>query len=325
MGMQEFVVRRIAHLIITFWAFITILFLMFRALPGDPTSMYVQEGISEEERQQIIEDLGLDAPLHEQYFDYIAQLLTGSFGYSFMYREPVINIIVPKFWNTIILMGTAIILAYVLGVLIGSLLGWWRGTKREKVGLIAALAARSSPEFWVGILLLSIFVFRLGWLPSGGMYPSGMTFDTFWGRYFNRHFVWHMVLPVLTGVIYYMAAPTLLMRSTMLDVLNEDYIEIKKAEGIPEYAIVYKHAARNSILPVITVLALVSGIAIGGSLVIETVFNWPGMGREMVRSIEFNDYPLAQAAFFLMGAFVIIMNFIADITYAYLDPRIKYE
>jgi peptide/nickel transport system permease protein len=325
MGLQEFVVRRIAQLIFTFWVFVTILFVLFRAAPGDPTSMFVGQGMSAEAREETIQRLGLNEPLHVQYFDYMGQLLTGNFGTSFRYNEPVWDILVVKFWNTIILMGSALVLAYVLGVTFGALLGWYRGTSFERGGIIVALMARSSPEFWTGIIVLSIFSFWLGVFPSGRMRSIGVETTSFAGRYLAWDFVYHMVLPMLAGAIYYMATPMLLMRNTMLDVLKADFIEIKKAEGLPESQVLFRHAARNSVLPLVTVMALVSGTAIGGSLVIETVFNWPGMGREMVQSINYNDYPVAMGSFFLMGSVVIVMNFVADLAYGFLDPRVQYD
>lgn len=325
MGLQEYVVRRIGQLVVTFWVFITILFILFRAAPGDPTSMYVAQGMSAEARQQTIERLGLNEPLYVQYFEYIGQLLTGDFGTSFRYNEPVWDIIVVKFWNTVILMGSALLLAYVIGVTIGALLGWYRGTTFERGGIIVALMARSSPEFWTGIILLWVFVFWLGLFPSGGMREIGVETGSFASRYIAWDFVYHMILPMLAGAIYYMATPMLLMRNTMLDVLKADFIEIKKAEGLPERQILFRHAARNSVLPIVTVMALVSGTAIGGSLIIETVFNWPGMGREMVQSIHYNDYPIAMGTFFLMGSIVILMNFLADLAYGFLDPRVQYD
>ena len=325
MGLQQFVARRVAQLVVTYWVFVTILFILFRAAPGDPTSMFVSQGMSAEARQQTIKRLGLDEPLYVQYLEYISQLLTGEFGISFRYNEPVWDILVIKFWNTILLMGAALVLAYVIGITVGSLLGWYRGTYFERGGIIVALMARSSPEFWTGIIVLAVFSFWLGIFPSGGMRTVGTQTGSFLGRYLAWDFIYHMILPMIAGAIYYMATPMLLMRNTMLDVLKSDFIEIKKAEGLSENRILFRHAARNSVLPVVTVIALVSGTAIGGSLVIETVFNWPGMGREMVQSINYNDYPVAMGTFFSMGSVVIMMNFFADIAYGILDRRVKYD
>ncbi|MCU4751425.1 ABC transporter permease [Halobacteria archaeon AArc-curdl1] len=324
--MRKFIIRRIAYLLLTYWAFITVLFVIFRMTPGDPTTMYVVEGMTEAERQATLERYGLTDPLHIQYLNYVGDLLRGDLGFSYRYNTSVASILIIKFWNTIFLMATSLLIAYSIGILFGAYLGWVRGTAKEKGGLLLALIFRSSPEFWIGIVLLSVFVFRLGWFPWGGIRAIGAEAPVgFTSRYFNREFAYHLFLPALTGAIYYMAQPILLMRSSMISVLNSDFIEIKKAEGLSPTRIVYKHAARNSMLPMATVIALVAGMSIGGSLVIETVFSWPGMGREMVESVHHNDYPMAMGAFFLMGTVVIFMNFLADIAYVYLDPRVRYD
>lgn len=325
MGMKEYVIRRIGQLAVTYWAFLTILFLLFRVAPGDPTTMFVAQGLSGDAREQVIENLGLNAPLHVQYIEYMSRVLHGNFGTSFRYQEPVWDVLIVKFWNTIFLMAGAIILAYLIGILGGALLAWWRGSRFETAGILVTLVARSSPTFWTGIVLIIMFVSWLGWFPAGGIRTIGTQVDGFWDKYLAVDFLYHVFLPMLTGAIYYMATPTLLMRNTMLEILNADFIKVKKAEGLSQFTILYKHAVRNSLLPIVTIAALVAGKAIGGQLLIEVVFNWPGMGRAMVEAVSYNDYPLAMAAFFFMGSVVILLNFAADLLYAYLDPRVSYE
>lgn len=325
MGLRGYVIRRIGQLAITYFVFLTLLFVIFRMMPGDPTAMFILEGIPEDARQQRIEELGFNDPLYIQYFDYLIQLLSGDFGDSIIYRRPTIEIIWDKVLNTLFLMGSALLIAYTIGILGGAIMGWWRGSRFEKGGIIAVLVARSSPEFWIGIILLTIFSYQLGLLPSAGMRTVGSaTTGGIW-YYLNTDFVRHLLLPMLTGAIYFTATPALLMRNTMLDVLDADFIEIKKAEGLPERRILYHHAARNSVLPVVTVVAIVTGAAMGGSVIIETVFNWDGMGRAIVQSVTRRDYPLMMAMFFIMGSLVIFMNFVADIAYVYLDPRVEYD
>ena len=326
MGLREYVVRRLLQLVLTLWAFVTVLFVLFRMVPGDPTTQFVMQYPTPEEREARIEELGLNEPLYVQYYEYLSQLLRGEFGDSAHYREPVGEIIFPFFLNTIVLMFTALLIAYTIGVLFGAAMGWYRGSRFERGGIVAVLVARSSPEFWIGIILVWVFVFQLGLLPRSGIgsYGGELTLN-FVDRYVNVDFLRHLILPALTGAIFYMATPALLMRNTMLEVLKADFIEIKKAEGLPERTVLYKHAARNSILPLVTVVAIATGAAMGGSVIIETVFNWPGIGREMVASVQRNDYPMAMATFFLMGTAVIVMNFVADMAYLYLDPRVKYE
>jgi len=324
-NLQKYVARRIGQLVVTYFAFLTLLFIIFRLAPGDPTSMYLLEGMTPEAREELLTELGLNRPMHEQYLEFLRQTITLDLGQSYRYSAPVADIVITKFWNTIFLMGPTFLIAYTIGVAVGAFMGWVRGTAKERAGVVLTLVARSSPEFWIGILMLGVFAFSLNWFPTSGMRSPGFIAESFWDRYLAVDFLRHLVLPMLTGVIFYMATPALLMRSSMIQVLDEDFIEIKKAEGLPEYVIMYKHAARNSILPITTVVALVIGLSLGGSLVIETVFSWPGMGREMVQSVQFNDYAVAQAIFFLMGSVVIFMNFVADLGYVYLDPRVKYE
>ena len=326
MGLREYVIRRLLQLVVTLWAFVTLLFVLFRMVPGDPTTRFVMDYPTAAEREARIEELGLNEPLYVQYFEYIGQLLRGEFGDSTHYREPVGELIFPFFLNTIVLMFTALVLAYTFGILFGAAMGWLRGSRFERAGIVGVLMARSSPEFWVGVILVWIFVFTLGWLPRSGIggYGGELTMNVI-DRYVNFDFLRHLILPALTGAIVYLATPSLLMRNTMLEVLKADFIEIKKAEGLPERTVLYKHAARNSVLPLVTVAAIATGAAMGGSVIIETVFNWPGIGREMVASVTRNDYPVAMATFFLMGTAVIIMNFVADMAYLYLDPRVKYE
>jgi peptide/nickel transport system permease protein len=325
MALREYALKRIMHMAMVFWAFFTILFILFRAVPGDPTSLYVRQGLTGEERQEMIARLGLNKPLHEQYIDYIFQLLTGSFGESFTYNDPVIEVLIPRFLNTAILMGSGLIIAYIFAITFGALLAWWRDSTFEHLGIVIALVARSSPQFWIGIVLILVFSFHFDLLPTGGLRTPGQDVSSFVAMYLNMDFVRHAVLPVLTVAIYYMAAPALLMRTSMLKVLNSGFIEIKKAEGLSPFVVIYKHAVRNSLLPVVTLAAVVFSTVFGGAVVIETVFSWPGMGREMVTAVRQNDYPLAMAAFFIMGCIVITMNFVADLMYAYLDPRVSYE
>ncbi len=322
MGLREYVVRRLIHMVFTWLAFITVLFFLFRIVPGDPTTILLTQGMTGEQRERLIEQYGIHEPLHVQYINYMTDILTLDFGVSYMRGQPVLDLLSVYFLNTVFLMGTAFILAYTIGTIFGALLGWYRGTDFERFGIVATLIARSSPEFWTAILLTMVFIFGLGWFPWGGMGVAGQEGIT---RYFSFTFLHHLVLPATAAAIFYVADPTLLMRNTMIEVLDEDFIEIKKAEGLSTRRILFHHAARNSVLPVVTIASIVVGLAIGGSIIIEVVFNWPGMGREMVRSVQANDYPMAQGIFILMGTVIIVMNFVADLAYVYLDPRVKYD
>lgn len=327
MGIRRYIASRILQTIFTLWAFLTILFIMFRIVPGNPATMYVVSGMSEEQRQAMLERLGLNEPLHVQYLDYVTDLLTFDLGQSYTFNMAVEALLWQRFINTFVLMAPALVTAFGLAIFIGSLLGWYRGSRFEKVGIIGSLVTRSTPSFFLGLLLLIIFTFQLGWTPSGGMLTAGSVAGDQPGfvKFLSVDFLRHAILPYLTATIVWFATPVLLMRNSMLEMITSNFIEIKKAEGFPEYVLIYKHAVRNSILPLVTEAAVTVGFAFGGSVVIETVFNWPGMGSTMVTALFDRDYPVAQGAFFIMGTVVIIMNFVADLLYMVLDPRVGYE
>jgi peptide/nickel transport system permease protein len=294
-------------------------------MPGNPASQYIEQGLSGAARKEELARLGLDQPLHVQYVDYISGLLTGDFGMSYMTRKSVTEIVWVKFWNTILLMGISLVLAFTIAILLGALLAWYRGSDFEKAGIIVTLLGRSAPPFVTGIVLIVIFALHWDFLPAGGMRPTTATVDGFFDRYFSKDVFVHAILPIIATMFTYFSLPTLVMRNTMLEILNDEFIEIKKAEGLNPFVVLYKHAVRNSLLPIVTVGAILVGRAVGGQILIEVVFSWPGMGLAMVEAVRAYDYPLAQATFFLMGAVIIIMNFVADILYGYLDPRVTYD
>ena len=323
--MRAYVVRRLIQMVITLFALTTILFFMFRILPGDPTTMYLDAALPPESQRAVLEQFGLDKPLGQQFLLYLTNIITGKFGTSFYYHAPVAELIPPRLLSTVLLMGTSIFLAFVFGVTSGTILAWKRGTKFEVGSLVATLALRSAPQYWTGLMALIIFSYELKWFPIGGMHTPGQQFASDFAKYFNLDFIHHLILPTIVLASYYMASPMLIMRNSMLEVLGDDFIEMARAKGLKEWTVVFKHAMRNALLPVVTVLTLMVGFAIGGQVLIETVFRWPGMGREMVLAIQRHDYPMAQASFFMLGVLVISLNFITDLLYGYLDPRVTYK
>jgi peptide/nickel transport system permease protein len=325
MGKKEFIIRRLVMMGICFWIIMTILFILFRMLPGDPTITLVDPTASAEERKIVLTHHGLDKPLITQYFTYMKNLLRGNFGRSFFYRKPVIDVIGDKFWNTIILMFVAFIIAYGGGFLGGMILAWKRGTALETIGILTSLAFRSAPVFWTGMLAIVFLSHKLGWFPFSGMRSIGYAADTLFQKFWSLDFLWHLFLPAMVSSLYFMGLPLLLLRNSMLEVIHEDYIEIARAKDLSEFIVMIKHGARNAILPIVTDAALFIGWAIGGQVLVEYVFSWPGLGREIVMATLRHDYPLAQAAFFIIASMVTFMNFVADIVYGYLDPRIVYK
>lgn len=325
MGKRRYIVSRLIQIIIVFLLMITVVFLMFRLLPGDPTAVYINTTeLSLEVQKALTKQFGLDKSLFEQYLHFIKNLFQGNLGISFHYGVPVVEIIAERFWNTIILMGVGIGIAYIMGIIIGALSAWKRGSKFEMVIILITLSARSAPQFLIGILLIMFFSMTLGFFPLGGIREVGVEIERLYQKYLSIDFLYHLILPALTIGIYFMGTPFVIMRSSMLEVLNEDYIEIAQAKGLKPGQVIFKHAMRNSLLPVISMLTVMVSFIIGGQVMVETVFRWPGIGKEIVTAVNYRDYPVAQGIFMMMGVVILFMNLIIDILYTYLDPRVKY-
>lgn len=323
--MLKYIGKRIIQMIVSLLIVATLIFLMFRLMPGDPTAALIDPSIPQEAREQMKEQYGLNDGLFTQYTVYMKNLITLDFGQSFYYKRGVIEVLGDKLAATLLLMFSAMIIAYGIGIIGGAWMAWRRGTVGESVLTVIALVFRSAPTFWVGIMAVYVFSVLLGWLPHSGIRTSGYSADNLFEVFWSWDFVRHLILPTLVASIYFLATPLLMMRNTMLEVMGEDYIEMAKAKGIRERTILFRHAARNALLPVVTAGALFIGSAIGGQVLIEYVFSWPGLGQEIVLAAQRLDYPLAQGAFVIMAALIMIMNLVADIVYAYLDPRISYK
>jgi len=300
----------------------TVLFLMFRLMPGDPTVAYISPTFTGEQADALRKSFGLDKPLSEQYVIYMGNLLRGNLGESFFYKKSVAQLMGELLPNTIMLTLTSLLLAYAFGIVAGIALASRRGTRFETGGILYTLVSRSAPEFWVGMILLTVFAFKLNWFPASGATSPGVIYPNYWAQVTSVDFWRHLFLPAVTMAFYLQGLPLLLMRSNMLDVLEEDFVTMARMKGISERAVVMRHAARNALLPVVTALALGIGYAIGGNVVVETIFSWPGLGRMLVRSVSAADYPVAQGAFFVLAALMIFMNLFADIMYYVLDPRV---
>jgi peptide/nickel transport system permease protein len=314
---------RLLQLVFVLWAVVTILFLMFRLMPGNPMAAYIDPNFTAEQQAILMATFGLDRPLWEQYFIYLGNLLQGELGTSFFYRQPVAERVLALLPNTLVLTFTSLIIAYAFGMLAGAYLAWRRGSRVEQAAIPIVLTTRAMPEFWLGMVFLAIFSFWLGWFPAGGTRPPGAEYSGYWDLYTSRDFLLHLTLPALTLAIYSQGLPLLLMRSNMLDVMKEDFVTMARIKGLSSWTVVVRHAARNALLPVMTSFAIAVGYQIQGNVVIETVFSWPGLGRELVRAVSLGDYPLAQGAFLLIALVVILMNLLADLLYALLDPRVS--
>ena len=325
MRLWRYILLRSLQTVVTLFAVATLMWVMFRLIPGDPTTVFLGSGeLPPAALEALRKSWGLDAPLYRQYLDYVANLLTGNLGLSFYFRRPVFDVIAPMLLNTLLLMGTAMAIATAIGVFAGAYLGWRRGDRIEQIVGLVVLVPRSLPIFWIGVMLLMIFSYGLGWFPIGGLRTPAFIPENAWEELPGFDVGRHMVLPVLTAVIYFVSDPLMIMRTSMLEVVEEDFITFARARGLPDRA-VRRMARFVAIKPVLTYLAIMVGFAFGGQVLLEVVFSWPGMGSLMVSSVAQRDYPVAQAAFFLMAVITILLNLLIDVLYVFLDPRIRYE
>ena len=321
---MKLILERFAHNALALLAVTTILFFMFRLMPGTPLAAFINENLNADQQQAMLAQFGLDRPLWQQYFIYLGNLLSGQMGLSFFQRRPVTDILLEVLPNSIILTLTSLIIAYIFGVLAGAWLAWRRGSWLERLAVPVVLATRAAPEFWIGMVLLAFLSFNLGWFPSGGASSPGLAYTSNWQRIFSLDYVQHLALPVITLALYLQGLPLLLMRSNMLEVMHEEFVTMARMKGLSEWRIVIGHAARNALLPVVTAFALGVGLSMGGNVVIETVFSWPGIGRMLVQAVSVHDYPLAQGAFLMIAMVLALMNFVADLLYMFLDPRVSH-
>jgi len=317
------VIGRLVQSVVTLAVVASLVWLMFRIIPGDPTTVYLGTGqLSADAAAAQRQQWGLDAPLWQQFLRYIQNIASGDFGISFLHRRPVSELLLPALGNTALLLAPALLLATVIGVALGTRLGWMRGRRSEMIWSLLVLLPRALPAFWIGMIVLVFFAYGKSWFPIGGMRTPGFYPTTWWEQLPGFDVAWHLALPMLAAFIYYLADPLLMMRSSMLDVRHEDFVAYARARGLPEGAI-RRLAARNALLPVVNYIGIMIGFAFGGQVLLEVVFSWPGMGRLMVSAVTDRDYPMAQAAFLLMAAIVIAVNVLVDLIAAVIDPRLR--
>lgn len=325
MGLRRFVIRRLVEIAVIFFVIMTTLFFLFRLAPGDPVSRMVDPSMTPEDARLLMASLGLDQPLWSQYLYYLKNVVTGNMGVSFHYGEPVTHILMNRLPNTILLFTTAIVLSALLGVYLGKIAAWKRGERSDTLMTIGALFCHTLFLPWLGLLMIWLFAYHVGWFPVTGMISPAVWIDPEAGFVARAlDVLHHMALPLTTLVLIHFGSYLLVMRSSMLDTLKEDYIVTARAKGLDDKVIRDHHAAPNAALPVVTSVGLSLAFSINGGALTETVFTWPGIGRELVFSVSHSDYPLAQAAFLLIAIVVLMANLVVDILYAYLDPRIRY-
>ena len=319
----SYILRRLGYVTLNLLVIVTIAFFLFRLVPGNPADIMVGPLASDELKQTIIERYGFDDPLPLQYVKYMRSLVTSDLGSSLLTNRPVREVVFRSFSNTLVLVVGIFVVSFTLGGLIGAFLGWKRGTWIERVGGALELLIRGAPTFFVGVILILIFSNNLGWLPSTGMRSGGFEETNLFRIYTSSDFLKHLILPVVTGSLYAHVVPALIMRNTMIHLKHADFLDLARAKGLSERAVMFRHGVRNALMPLIAEGSQFLGWAVGGLVAIEFVFSWPGLGREIVNALDVRDYPVAQGAFLFIAILVVVAYFLSDILAGLLDPRVR--
>ncbi len=314
----DYVIKRTAFAVVTVFVAITLNFALFRLAPGSAvTDLSRVPHATPQLRQALTRQFGLDKSKGEQYVVYLEQLAHGNLGISFANEQPVSTNLRVALTNTLPMVFLGTLFAIVIGTLTGVIAAWRRGTPTEGVTVTSALGFYSMPTHWLGLMLIIIFA---GTLPTGGMTNEFLINPPFWTHV--KDLASHIVLPSLTLGLVLFGEYTLIVRSAMLETLGEDYVLTARAKGLKPWAIVRRHALRNAMLPIATLVALSLGYIVAGAILVETVFSWPGIGRAVYDAVLQRDYPMLQGAFLLLTISVVFFNLIADLLYFKLDPRI---
>lgn len=296
-------------------------------MPGDPTAVFANSARlkTAEQVAAVQEMFGLNESMEVRFVKYVRNMLTGNFGFSYYNGRAVIADLSMRFMNTMLLVGVSTILAIIIGILLGVLVAAKRGKAFDSISVSSALLFYSLPSFWMGMVFLLIFHNWLRWFPIGGIVPAEWAYNPpsnilveIQGR------ISHLFLPVMTLVLFQYGGYLLLTRTCMLETLTEDYVTTARAKGVKERTVLFKHALKNASLPLITNIAISFGFMMSGAIITEQVFTYPGLGLWLWNAIAFADYPVLQAMFFVIALCVIFANFIADLLYGVIDPRIKY-
>ncbi len=327
MGLRTYIAKRIIYSIVLVFFVITVNFVIFMLMPGNPAmrladSMRIR---NPEVVAAVSEAFGLNQPIHIKFVKYVRNMLTGDFGTSYYTNKPVSEEITMRLQNTLILVIPPEIIAIIVGISLGVIAAHKRGQLFDSAAVVTSLVAYSLPVFWIAMVLIMVFSFHLNWLPSAYSQPD------YWFMYPPSNIIvdWttrlkHLVLPWVTLFLLSNGSYLLLTRATVLECITEDYVVTARAKGLKERTVLFKHTLKNAALPIITDVAIVFGFMLGGAIITEQVFIYPGMGWWIWRSIEELDYPALQAIFFIIALCVIAANFLADILYGVIDPRVKY-
>lgn len=318
--MSRYMIRRLLRGALTMLVSVTLTFVILRLMPGDPAEVLVDPRMTAEVRAQLLSDFGLDKPLWQQYVIYMANLLRGNMGISFKTLLPVTQVISTRIWWTILLMGISFLVTLIVGIPLGVIAAVRRDSAADRV--ITGISIFGNAVFvpWLAISLLYVFGYLIPVFPIGGAVEIGVTG---WERV--KSIAFHLVLPVSSLLIINLARYVLFLRTCMVEVMHEDYIRTARAKGVNSRAIIYKHALRNAFLPTLTMMGLQLGYMVGGAVLTETVYAYPGVGRLIYESVKHHDYPVLQGTFIVLALAVIVANILTDLLYSLLDPRVRFD
>jgi len=322
MGIGKVVLKRGVYAIILIFIMTIINFFLFRVMPGDPVAMISSPSITAEMRKILLIKFGLDKPLHVQFVKYIQQLLQGNLGLSFNYQRPVLDLVLERIPNTVLLLLSSYIITVFLSISLGLIASWKRGGKLDISFIVFGLWMHSMPIFWLGGLLLLYFSVQLDLFPVIGISTPWLVHENSFSYIVDvAH---HLFLPMMTLGIGNIGGMFLITRNSLLDVFSEDYVTTAKSLGLTNRTILLHNVLRNAMLPLTTVILMRLGFIIGGAVTTETVFTWPGVGLLIYRAVMQEDYPVLQGAFLIITISAILANYLAEIIYGYLDPRVRY-
>ncbi len=316
--MRRYVVRRLLLLVPVLLGVSVIIFMVLHLAPGDPAEIMLGSQATQADLERLRAELGLTEPLYVQYVHWLGLVARGDLGRSIWMKRPVLNEVLGRFKATLVLTGAALVLSTAGGVALGIASATRPNSLLDRLSAMASLFGASMPVFWLGIVLMVIFALWLGWVPASGMFAP-------YGGGDLRDLLVHLALPAVTLAAASVTIIARLTRSTMLETLGQDYIRTARAKGVVERAVVLRHGLKNALIPIVTVVGVQAGYLLGGAVLTETVFAWPGVGTLMVQGILARDFPLVQGCVLVVALSFVLINLVVDLLYAWLDPRIRYE
>jgi peptide/nickel transport system permease protein len=306
--MGLYIRRRLLQSILVVWGVSVLVFFLLRLAPGDPVSLLLSETASPEQMEAVREKWGLNEPIPVQYMVFLGRAVQGDLGDSLFFQQPALEVLLERMPATLQLSAVALLFSLSVAIPVGMMSALKRDSFWDYLGTTLAMLGQAIPPYWLGIMLILVFSVGLGWFPTSG-----------------RGTIWHLILPAITLGSVLMALITRLVRSGMLDVLGEDYIRTARAKGLQERSVIVRHALRNILIPLVTVVGLQLGALFGGAVITESIFAWPGVGRLALQAINARDYPMVQASVLFISVVYVFLNLLVDIIYVYLDPRIRFE